>query len=95
VLSSRIPRQYSITSFTRLLRKIIHLFSADPEESLPAEFMKTLQPGLFSFKEAKAGSLLLSQKLLQRYRLAVGIAEVQCVWRLTVGLAAEVSVITI
>jgi hypothetical protein len=33
------------------LRKVIHLFSADPEEGLPAELEETLQPGLFSFKE--------------------------------------------
>jgi hypothetical protein len=44
----------------RLLRKIIHLFSADPEEGLPADLVETLQPRFFSFKEAKAGSLLLS-----------------------------------
>src|SRR5260370_21200714 len=59
-----------------LLRKIIHLFSADPEEGLPAQLVETLQPGLFSFKEAKAGSLLPGQKLLQGDRVAVGIAKV-------------------
>jgi hypothetical protein len=58
------------------LRKIIHLFSADPEEGLPAELVETLQPGLFSFKEAKAGSLLLGQKLLQRDRIAARITKV-------------------
>ena len=59
-----------------LLRKIIHLFRADPEEGLPAELMETLQPGLFSFEEAKAGSFLLGQKLLQGDRVAVGVAKV-------------------
>jgi hypothetical protein len=58
------------------LRKIIHLLSADPEEGLPAEFAETLQPGLFSFKEAKAGILLLGQKLVQGDKVAVGIAKV-------------------
>src|SRR5260370_37336209 len=60
----------------RLLREIIHLFSADPEEGLPAELVETLQPGLFSFKEATAGSLLSGQQLLQGDRVAVGIAKV-------------------
>src|ERR1700737_3661856 len=59
-----------------LLRKIIHLFSADPREGLPAELMKTPQPGLFSFEEAKAGSFLLGQNLLQGDRVAVGVAKV-------------------
>src|SRR5580704_5574428 len=66
-----------------LLREIIHLFSADPEEGLPAELVETFQPGLLSFKEAKAGSLLLGQKLLQGDRVAVGIAKVPV--RLAIG----------
>ena|SRR3984893_6526387 len=74
-----------------------HLFSADPEEGLPAELVETLQPGLFSFKETKAGSLLFGQKLLQGDRVAVGIAKVPV--RLAIGCwfkhaldAAEISV---
>src|ERR1700730_15721977 len=31
-----------------LLREIIHLLSADPEEGLPAEFVETHQPRFFS-----------------------------------------------
>ena len=49
-----------------LLREIIHLLSADPEEGLPVEFAETLQPRLFSSEEFDAVSLLLSQKLIQR-----------------------------
>jgi hypothetical protein len=52
-----------------------HLFSADPEEGLPAELVETLQPGFFSLKEAKTRSLL-GQKLLQGDRVAVRIAKV-------------------
>jgi hypothetical protein len=44
------------------LREVVHLLSADPEKGLPAELVETLEPGLFSFKEAKAGILLLGQK---------------------------------
>ena len=58
-----------------LLREIIHLFSADPEESLPAEFVETHQPRLFSSEEFDAGGLLLSQKLIQQKRGAAGVAK--------------------
>jgi hypothetical protein len=58
------------------LREVVHLLSADPEEGLPVNFVETLQPRLFSLKEAKAGSLLLGQELLQGDRVAVGIAKV-------------------
>ena len=34
-----------------LLREIIHLLSADPEEGLPVEFVETHQPRLFSSEE--------------------------------------------
>jgi hypothetical protein len=44
-----------------LLREIIHLLSADPEERLPAKFSETLQPRLFPSEEFDAVSLLLSQ----------------------------------
>ena len=57
-----------------LLREIIHLLSADPEEGLPAEFVETDQPRLFSSEELDAGSLLLSQKLIQRKGGAAGAA---------------------
>src|ERR1700730_3339766 len=60
-----------------LLRKIIHLFRADPEEGLPAKLVETLQPGLFSFKEAKAGSLLPGPNILQGDRAASALAQLQ------------------
>jgi hypothetical protein len=66
-----------------LLRKIIHLFRADPKEGPPAELAETFEPGLFSLKEAKAGSLLLGQKLLQGDGVAVRIAKVPL--RLAIG----------
>src|SRR5271166_757679 len=59
-----------------LLREIIHLLSADPEEGLPAEFVETHQPRLFSSEEFDAGRLLLSQKLIQRKGGAAGVAEI-------------------
>jgi hypothetical protein len=58
------------------LREVIHLLSADPEERLPGKFSNTHQPGLFASEEFDAVSLLLSQKLLQGDRVAVGIAKV-------------------
>src|SRR5271165_4981847 len=59
-----------------LLREIIHLLSADPEEGLPAEFAETHQPRLFSSEEFDAGSLLLSQKLIQRKGGAAAVAKI-------------------
>ena len=59
-----------------LLREIIHILSADPEEGLPAEFVDTHQPRLLSSEEFDAGSLLLSQKLIQRKGGAAGVAKI-------------------
>jgi hypothetical protein len=59
-----------------LLGEVVHLFSADPEECLPAELVDTLQPRLFSFKEVKAGSLFRSQKLIQQKGGAAGVAKI-------------------
>ena len=59
-----------------LLRENIHLLSADPEEGLPVEFVETHQPRLFSSEEFDAGSLLLSQKLIQRKGGAAGVAKI-------------------
>src|SRR5260370_25621830 len=59
-----------------LLREIIHLFSADPEEGLPVEFVETHQPRIFSSEEFDAGSLLLRQKLIQRKGGAAGVATI-------------------
>ena len=59
-----------------LLREVVHLLSADPEEGLPVEFVETLQPRLFSSEEFDAVSLLLSQKLIQRKGGAAGVAKI-------------------
>jgi hypothetical protein len=50
---------------------------------LPAEFVETLQPRLFSSEEFDAGSLLLSQKLIQRKGGAAGVAKIPA--RLAIG----------
>src|ERR1700724_2599716 len=59
-----------------LLREIIHLLSADPEEGLPVELVETHQPRLFSSEEFDAASLLLSQKLIQRKGGAAGVSKI-------------------
>ena len=74
--SSRTSRQYSIASFTSLLREVVHLLSADPEEGLPAKFSDTHRPRLSSSEEFDAVSLLLSQKLIQRKGGAPGVAKI-------------------
>jgi len=56
------------------LTEIVHLFSADPEEGLPAEFVE--KPRLFSSEEFDAGSLLLSQNSIQRKGGAAGVAKI-------------------
>ena len=66
-----------------LLREIIHLLSADPEEGLPAEFVEPHQPRLFSSEEFAPVSLLLSQKLIQRKGGAAGVAKIPA--RLAIG----------
>jgi hypothetical protein len=34
------------------LREVVHLLGADPEKSLPVDFMETLQPRLFPAKNS-------------------------------------------
>ena len=58
------------------LGEVVHLLSADPEEGLPAKFSEADQPRLFSSEEFDAGSLLLSQKLIQRKGGAAGAAKI-------------------
>ena len=48
-----------------LLRKVIDLFGADPEESLPTELVEALQPRLFPIKKFDPCIILPSQKLIQ------------------------------
>ena len=38
--------------FYCLFREVIHLLGADPEKSLPVDFMETLQPRLFPAKNS-------------------------------------------
>src|SRR5271166_2251998 len=78
-----------------LLREIIHLLGADPEEGLPVKFVETDQPRLFSSEELDAGSLLLSQKLIQRKGGAAGVAEIPAHFPIDRVLGAPRHLVTI